>query len=80
MHKIKIMDINQDEELDNNLKYQKDRKKSEKIVKINDDLFEIAVRKGLIEKNEDGYYFVGDYEELLAFINKSSIKSFEWLD
>ena len=80
MHKIKIMDINQDEELDNNLKYQKDGKKSEKIVKINDDLFEIAVRKGLIEKNEDGYYFVGDYEELLAFINKSSIKSFEWLD
>jgi hypothetical protein len=74
------MDINQDEESDNNLKYQKDTKKSEKIVKINDDLFEIAVRKGLIEKNEDGYYFVGDYEELLAFINKSSIKSFEWLD
>jgi hypothetical protein len=51
-----------------------------KIIKINDNLFEIGLRKGLIEKCKDGYYFVGDYEELIAFKNKQQNKSFEWLD
>ena len=45
----------------------KGRHKREKIIKINDSLFDIALRKGLIEKTEDGYVFVGDYNELLAF-------------
>jgi len=45
----------------------KGRRKREKIIKINDSLFDIALRKGLIEKTEDGYVFVGDYNELLAF-------------
>jgi hypothetical protein len=76
MHKVKIMDVNQEEQsVDKKFKNQKNRKNSEKIIKIKDSLFEIAVRKGLIEKNEDGYYFNGDYKEFLALINKSSMKS-----
>ena len=75
MHKIKIMDIPKDFEKD-----LKNKRKSTKTIKIDDGLFEIALRKGLIEKNEDGYYFIGDYEELLAFKNKKSPRSFEWLD
>jgi len=46
---------------------------------MNDNLLEIALRKGLIEKNEDEYYFIGDYGELLAFKAKTPSKSFEWL-
>ena len=45
----------------------KNKKKTEKIIKIDDSLFEIALRKGLIEKTSDGYLFIGDYEDLLAF-------------
>ena len=48
MHKVKIIDINQEEQFtDKKLKNQKNRK-NEKIIKIKDSLFEIAVRKGLI--------------------------------
>ena len=54
--------------------------KKEKIIKIEDSLFEIALRKGLIEKTEDGYFFIGDSEELLAFISKGKEKIFDWLD
>ena len=57
-----------------------DEGKKEKIIKIEDSLFEIALRKGLIEKTEDGYFFIGDYEELLAFISKGKEKIFDWLD
>lgn len=81
MRKIKTMDVGQEQQyIDKGLKYKKNKKEHEKIIKIDDSLFEIGVRKGLIEKNEDGYYFIGDYEELLAFNNKRPIKSFEWLD
>jgi hypothetical protein len=48
----------------------------EKIIKLNDNLLEIGVRKGLIERVEDNYVFVGDYEELLAFKNKKILKRF----
>jgi len=57
-----------------------DEGKKEKMIKIEDSLFEIALRKGLIEKTEDGYFFIGDYEELLAFMSKSKEKIFDWLD
>lgn len=81
MHKIKIMDISQEQQyIDKDSKRKKNKKKHGKTIKIDDSLFEISVRKGLMEKNEDGYYFIGDYEELLAFKNKRSTKSFEWLD
>jgi hypothetical protein len=77
MHKIKIIDVTQEEQFFK--KFLKHKKKHEKILKINDNLFEIALRKGLIEKNENDYYFIGDYGELLAFKTKSPSKSFEWL-
>ncbi|MBN2065709.1 MAG: hypothetical protein JW771_02755 [Candidatus Thermoplasmatota archaeon] len=48
----------------------KGKQKHDTMIKLNDDLFEIALRKGLIEKTDDGYVFVGDYEELLAFKKK----------
>jgi len=54
--------------------------KKEKTLKIEDSLFEIGIRKGLIEKTENGYYFIGDYEELLAFKNSGKGKTFDWLD
>jgi hypothetical protein len=79
MHKVKIMDINQEEQfVDKKYKNQKNRKNNKKFIKIKDSLFEIAVRKGLIEKNEDGYYFTGDYKEFLTLKNKRSIKSLNY--
>jgi len=51
-----------------------------KIIKINDQLFEIGMRKGLIEKTDHGFIFIGDYEELLAFQNIVKEKSVEYLD
>jgi hypothetical protein len=47
--------------------HKKLKKKKEKTIKIPDSLFEIAFRKGLIEKTEEGYIFIGDYEDLLAY-------------
>ena len=78
MHKVKIMDLYPDQFFED--KDKKFKRKKIKAIKINDNLFEIGLRKGLIEKNNDGYYFIGDYEELLAFKNNSSPNSFEWLD
>jgi hypothetical protein len=37
-------------------------------IEINDSLFHIGMRKGLIEKDGEEYFFIGDYEELTAFI------------
>lgn len=69
MHKVNvILDIDQEYLMENKpIQYKKSKKNREKAIKINDDLFEIALRKGLIEKTEDGYYFVGDYKDLLDF-------------
>ena len=78
MHKIKIIDIDQEQQILK--KDYRPNKKTTKSIKIDDNLLEIGLRKGLIEKNKDGYYFIGDREELLAFKNKKSLKSFEWLD
>ena len=81
MHKIKILDVNEEDPFfEKNFKAKKGKKKKEIEIKINDNLFEIGLRKGLIEKNEDGYYFIGDYEELLAFKNQEPYNVFELLD
>ena len=82
MHKI---DLAPDLFEENNLKDKKVKshnkaKKKKKIIKINDNLFEIALRKGLIEKTENGYTFIGDYTDLLAFKSKGDFSSFDWLD
>ena len=69
MHRINvILDMGQeylteDKEIDRDWKT---KRKREKIIKVSDNLFDIALQKGLIEKTEDGYVFIGDYKDLLA--------------
>ena len=70
MHKITVVLDDYDEYRDN--------KKDRVVIEINDSLFEIALRKGLIEKNGEEYIFIGDYEELLAFKDKENLNSFNW--
>ncbi len=54
-------------------KIKKKIRKTEKMIKINDSLFEIGLLKGLTEKDRDGFFFIGNYEKLLAFKNKRMI-------
>ena len=68
MHKIKILDENSIDLFTKNIK--NDKSKSKKILKINDDLLEFGLRKGLIEKDKDGFLFLGSYEKFLDFKNK----------
>ena len=77
MHRINvILDIDQEDLIkDKNIKPH-EKVEIKKSIKIKDDLFEIALRKGLIEKTEDGYIFIGDYEDLLEFKNKRNKKSY----
>ena len=59
----------------------KNMKVKSKMIEIDDSLLEIGMRKGLIEKSGDVYYFIGDYEDLVAFMNnKSNNMKNEWLD
>lgn len=70
MHRIFIaLDLSNNYQIDDNIEknHKKTKKKRENSIKISDALFDIALRKGLIEKTERGYIFIGDYEELLAF-------------
>lgn len=81
MHKVKIFDMNQERQVvENSLKPHKTRKRKKIFIKINDSLFEIGFRKGLIEKNDEGYCFIGDYGELIAFKNNKPTKDFVLLD
>ncbi|MCK4996592.1 MAG: hypothetical protein KAR55_06850 [Thermoplasmatales archaeon] len=82
MHRIDVpSNIGQENELkDKNTKSNKKIKKKRKSIKINDNLFEIALRKGLIEKTENGYIFIGDHTDLLAFKSKGHFCSYDWLD
>jgi len=70
MHRIHILtDIDQEYFMEEN-KIKNDKKvkiNKEKTIKIDDRLFDIALREGLIEKTDDGYLFVGTFEDLLAF-------------
>ena len=50
--------------------YKKIKKDKEKTIKIDKELFEHALREGLIEKTEDGYVFIGKYEDIKAFKKK----------
>ncbi|KYK23573.1 hypothetical protein AYK24_10640 [Thermoplasmatales archaeon SG8-52-4] len=72
MHKIKILNENRVDLFTKNIK--NETCKSKKIVKINDDLLELGLRKGLIEKDRDGFYFLGSYEKFLDFKNKKNYK------
>ena len=37
-------------------------------------------QKTLIEKTENGYIFIGDYTDLLAFKSKGYFSTYDWLD
>jgi hypothetical protein len=88
MHRVNvIMDMDPEDLMDaeDTSHRKKVATKKEKTIKINDDLFDIAMRKGLIEKTDDGYIFIGEYEDLVAFKEKrikniKNKKSFAWLD
>ena len=69
MHKIKLLDENSESICNKDII---NKKKKAKKIKINDDLFEIAIRQGLIEKDRDGFYFLGNYEKFLVFKNKNN--------
>lgn len=76
MHEVRIMDVNKEKKPKTKWPRLKINKEKEgKTIQINDNLFEIGLRKGLIEKNSDDYYFVGDYDELLAFKNEYLLNS-----
>ena len=42
------------------------KKYSEKRIKIDHELFEHALQEGLIEKTDEGYIFIGKYEDIKA--------------
>ena len=67
-----ILDMEPDYITENNYdkNYKKIKKDKEKTIKIDDELFEHALREGLIEKTEDGYVFVGKYEDVIALKKK----------
>ena len=71
MHKIKILDENQ--EFIYNKRIKNKKKKSERYIKIKDSLFEIGLKKGLIERDGDGYCFIGNYDKFLTFKNKRMV-------
>lgn len=71
MHKIKILDENQEFIFNKHSKNKK--KKFGRFIKIKDSLFEIGLKKGLIEKDGDEYCFIGNYDKFLAFKNKRMI-------
>lgn len=54
----------------------KDNEKIWKSIKINDNLFDVGLRKGLIEKEGDSYLFIGDYDELIAFTKENHLRNF----
>ena len=74
MHRVDvILDLEPENftEITDEEQQKKTKKGKEKSIKINDELFEIALREGLIEKTEDGYVFIGTYEDALKFKKKA---------
>jgi len=66
MPKINVMyelepDYLNNEELDYKIKINNDKGKN---VKISDKVFDLMMSEGLIRKTDDGYVFVGKYEDL----------------
>ncbi len=67
-----IYDIGQDYLFeDTNKEYEiKTNKDKEKNIKISNKLFDLMKSEGLIQKVDDGYVFVGKYEDLMEFKKK----------
>ena len=66
MPKINVMyelepEFFNNERLEYKIKVNNDRAKN---VKISDKVFELMMSEGLIKKTDDGYVFVGKYEDL----------------
>jgi hypothetical protein len=72
MHDVTVI-LNEEQMCLSNDKHEKARRVT---LQIDDNLFEIALRKGLIEKTSEGYIFIGDFEELIAFKTKSNMQMF----
>ena len=67
-----IMDIEPDYLMDNPryLHSKKAKNTSEKTIKIPEKIFEVGIHEGFIEKTDDGYVFIGKYEDLKALKKK----------
>lgn len=59
-----IMELGQDPYLDDDFKNRKPKRNQDKQIKIDHELFEMALQEGLIEKTSDGYVFVGKHEDI----------------
>jgi len=49
-----------------NLAYKKQKNSHEKTIHLPDKIFDLAYQKGYIQKTNDGYIFVGTYNDLKA--------------
>jgi len=50
--------------------HKKIKNRNNKTIKITNELFELALREGLIEKTSEGYVFVGKLEDVVALKKK----------
>jgi len=55
---------------DTDIGYEIRHKDKGKNVKISDKLFDLMISEGLIRKTEDGYVFVGKYEDVMELKKK----------
>jgi hypothetical protein len=66
-----ILDMEPDYLLDDNENMiRKPKRRQDKTIRISEKLFNNAVHEGLLIKTDDGYLFVGNYEDLKAFKKK----------
>jgi len=59
-----IMDIEREYYLDENPSQHKPKKDHNRTIKIDNELFQQAIEEGIIEKTNDGYVFVGKYDDI----------------
>jgi hypothetical protein len=71
MHKVNVIcDTGQEyffDDADDEYEANNDKRKN---VKVSDKLFDLMLNEGLIKKTEDGYVFVGEYEDALKMGKK----------
>jgi hypothetical protein len=58
------MDLEQEYYLDADPHHRKPKKDHDRTIKIDDEIFEQAVREGIIEETNDGYVFKGKYKDI----------------
>jgi hypothetical protein len=67
-----IMDLGQDYLFEDDREPKRPKHNQEKRVRITGELFDKAVKEGLIEKTADGYVFVGKYEDVKKLKKRKS--------